>query len=174
MKIQKYLDHFKKNRHIIISLIIAIAIIVLIYLKISSKLNTINNIKNIPTFSIPENAKFILEKYNLSIRELSRKKLVMYDPQNNCLIFIYPTSLESIASSIKSEYNTSIMEKDTPDRYIYIGKTINPRGITIYKLLVYFKDSGISYVTICGLQKLNETYLPAADELLMAYKEIFS
>jgi len=169
---------FLKNKNYLIALLVAVVLLVVLWIYMKPSASnlpgpnaTSNNVGS--TSSISENAKAILEKYNLEIKEFSGKRLVITDPQQ-CTIFIYPDILDNLASSIKSEYKTSIMEEDTNDRYIYIGETTNPNGVTIYKLLVYFKDDGIGYVTICNLQKINQTYLPAADELLKAYKELTS
>jgi len=122
MKIQKFLDYLKKNKYTVIFLIAAIVVILfLIYLKISSKLSTISNIKNISTFSIPEDVRAILEKYNLSIKELGEKRLVITDPQN-CTMYIYsaPLRLVIVDVTIIKEFNLSVMEEDTDDKYIYI------------------------------------------------------
>jgi len=176
MKIQNFFNYFKRKKYIIVFvfLIMVALVISFTYLKISSEPNIISSIK----FSIPEDAKAILEKYNLSVKELSERRLVITDPQN-CTMYIYSASLRPVIVDVTiiKEFNLSVMEEDTDDRYIYIGgivKTVKSENITIYKMYVYFKNEGVVYTAICNLQKLKEIYLPAADELLKVYKEIFS
>jgi len=123
--------------------------------------------------------KVILEKYNLSIRELGEKRLVISDLQNYT-IYMYSVPLRVIIVDVTiiKEFNLSIIEEHRDDKYIYIGGIIEKVGsenITYFKMHVYFLNEGVAYTVVCNdLQKIKEIYLPAADELLKVYKETFS
>jgi len=124
--------------------------------------------------NVSENVRNILEKYHLDIIEITGDRVVLRENTTQCPIVINPDILEEAVSHIKEEFYIPIMENDTSDKYIYIGERINPGNITVHKMLVYFKNEGISYVVVCDPQKLKQVYLPAADELLEVYKEIVS
>jgi len=168
------------TRNYIIAGIIAIALLALVFLIQKPTISVQTSNKSIvanknSTANITGDARAILEEYNLSITESTGDKLVLQSYSNGCLVFIYPTTLEDAASSIKSEFNISIMEKNTSNEYIYIGEIIKPNNITLYKMLMYFKNESIAYVVLCGnLQVINQTYMNIAGELLKAYKEIIS
>jgi len=165
-KKRTYIDYFRKREFLIA--LLAIAIIAMLWILPKPSANNLSTV-NISTLS--NNTREVLEKYNLKIKEVRDSSLVLFDDIRRCEIYIYPDKLEFALPSVKEEYNFSIMENDTEDRYIYIG--MSPNGL--YRSLVYFKSEGIVYMVSCeGLEPINETYLPAADELLKAYMNIIS
>jgi len=165
-KERTYIDYFKKKGFLIALLVIVIIAMLWILPKPSA-----NNLSNVNVSTLSNNTKEVLEKYNLKIKEVRDSSLVLFDNIRRCEIYIYPDRLEFALPSVKEEYNFSIMENDTEDKYVYIG--MSPNGL--YRSLVYFKNEGIVYMVSCeGLEPINETYLPAADELLKVYWEIIS
>jgi len=162
-------------RNYIIAGIIAIALLALVFLLRKPAIPTSISSNKAVIVNVTEDTRAILNKYNLNIVELTEGKLVLKENNNGCLVFLHPTILEEIVSSIKNEFNISILEENLSDRYIYFGELIKPNNITLYKMLIYFKNESIAYVVLCdNPEKINQTYINAADELLKAYKEIIS
>jgi len=163
-------------RNYIIAAIIAIVLLALVFLVL--KPATPINISNKTIIAnLTEDSKAILEKYNLNIVELAEDRLVLQENTKECSIFIFPTILEEeeVVSSIKNEFNIPIIEENLDNRYIYVGKMVKPDNITLYKMLIYLRNESMAYVVLCdNLQKINQTYINAVDELLKAYKEIIS
>jgi len=161
------------HRNHLIAIIIGLLILAVIFLLHRISIPDSKTSKTI-VINISENVRNVLEKYRLNIIEITEDKVVLQENITQCTVVIYPDILEEAVSHIKREFYIPIMENDTDDRYIYIGERINPGNITIHKMLVYFKEDGISYVVVCDPRTLEQVYLPAADELLKAYKEIIS